>query len=279
MLSAPVMAAEAPTMTGDPGTAEMHTDVIISAPAAPAPPPAAEPEPPLQPQEVTVPADILKPTEVIPEGLRYIIALPADNERAYRTLVAALAQAPHDFRSLMPKDGETTTYTGIFMALYGLDGQQEKTKLLNTVTYKIPFSDIITKEISGYGAKTPQQLEMLAAAYMENVKIQPGYKIRKLTPDEMKIFWYSSARDIYEPVFVVEDGAHKYIFDMNNTGETLEFLEDLGRPCFNEMGQGEIYTPCKCVKTLAEGLKHTVVFEGCPAKDKTGQDTTEQGKE
>lgn len=125
----------------------------------------------------------------------------------------------------------------------------------------------MTKGVSGYGAKTPQQLEMLAAAYMATVKIQPGYKIRKLTPEEMKIIWYSSARDIYEPVFMVEDGAHRYVFDLDNTGEFLEFFEDLGHPCFNEMGKGEDYMPCKCVGTANDGVKYTVVFQSCKVKE------------
>ncbi|MEZ0259565.1 MAG: hypothetical protein ACAH80_01060 [Alphaproteobacteria bacterium] len=261
-------------MTGDPGTAAIANVQPVAAPQEqPAAPPAPEQEPPLQPQEVVVPAEILTPTntETIPEGLRYIIALPADNERAFRKLVVALAETPHGFRSLMPTDGATTTYTGIFTAMHGMAGQEEKTKLLNTVTYKIPFNDEVTKEVKGWGAKTPQQLEMLAAAYMETVKIQPGYKIRKMTPEEMKIIWYSSARDIYEPVFVVEDGDHRYVFDLNNNGEYLEFFEDLGKPCFNEMAasaaDSESHMPCKCVSTVSDGNKYTVIFQGCKTKE------------
>lgn len=292
LLAAPAWAAESPVMTGDPGTSAANAAIeqtianMQPAPAVPEQPVAAPgfapeepagdmptPEPPLQPQEVIVPDDIMTPlnTDSIPEGLRYIIALPADNERGYRNLVAALAQTPHDFRSLMPKDGETTTYAGVFTALHGMEGQEQKTKLLNGVIYKIPFSDEVTKEVKGWGAKTPQQLEMLAAAYMETIKIQPGYKIRKMTPDEMKIVWYSSARDIYEPVFVVEDGEHRYVFDLNNAGEYLEFVEDLGRPCFPEMAatasDSASYMPCKCVDTVHDGNKYTVVFKGCKTKE------------
>lgn len=257
LFAAPVWAAEAPLITGDPGTAAAAQELA----------------PPVQLDEPAVPADILTPTntEGIPEGLRYIIALPEHNARAYTKLVQALAETPHGFRSLMPTDGETTTYAGVFIALHGMEGQEEKTKLLNSLIYKIPFSDEVTKEVRGYGAKTPQQLEMLAAAYMENVKIKPGYKIRKMTPDEMKIVWYSSARDIYEPVFVVEDEGHRYVFDLDNSGEYLEFVEDLGKPCFPEMAATSSDTashmPCKCVDTIHDGNKYTVVFKGCKTKE------------
>lgn len=275
LLAAPVWAAEAPEVTGDPGTAgaaaiEQPAPAPVSVVEPEPPVSVTEAEPPIQPHEVpAVPAKILAPTDTatIPEGLRYILATPDDTTRGYQKLVQALAETPHGFRSLMPTDGEATTYAGVFIALHGMAGQEEKTKLFNTVVYKIPFSDLVTTEVNGYGAKTPQQLEMLAAAYMETVKIAPGYKIRKLTPPEMKVLWYSSARDINEPVFVVESGEHRYVFDLNPAGEYLEFFEDLGQPCFPETGTGEAQMPCKCVDTTSDGNKYTVVFQGCKTKE------------
>lgn len=309
LIAAPVWAAESPVVTGDPGTAganaapesnpdespkrrwviQMPQDITPEA-AQRASSLATEPEPPIQPHEVPAeqpaaltiaappPTDLIAPAKVIPEGVRYTVASEAGNTRAYHKITAALSETPHDFRSLMPVGGETTSYTGVFMAMYDLEGQKEKTKLLNTVTYKILFSDLVTKEVIGYGAKTAQQLEMMAAAYMENIKIAPGYKIRKMTPEEMAISWHSSSRDIFEPAFVVEDGAHKYVFHMSHDGETLDFFEDLGHPCFPAMGsptrmengveiENENYMPCKCFGTSQEGLKYTVIFQSCKSKE------------
>ena len=202
---------------------------------------------------------------VVPEGVKYKEASPEINKKAEDLLRKALSRNPPDFASLMPQDGKTVTTTGKYLALYALKDRQAELKGLVAAHYIMAIGKGLTAQSDGHVARQPEQVAALANVLSETIRLDPDFRIRKMTPEELAIVWYYIAWDIEEPIFVAEDKSHKFIFGfMPPEGERLFWVEDLTNPCF-KLGQesGKALTPCLCEVAEARGRRYDVGFREC----------------
>jgi hypothetical protein len=202
---------------------------------------------------------------VVPEGVRYKEASAEVNRKAEDLLRKALSQNPPDFASLMPQDGKTITMTGKFISLYALKERQAELKGLLPAHYALPLGEGITEQSEGYVAHEPGQVAALAKVLSETIRLDPDFRIRKLTPEELAMVWYYIGGDIEEPIFVAEDTTHKLIFNFKPPGgDRLFWVEDLSYPCF-KLGQpdGKALTPCFCEVAQGTGTRYQVGFRQC----------------
>lgn len=202
---------------------------------------------------------------VVPEGVKYKKASPDINKKAEDLLRKALSRNPPDFASLMPEDGKTITITGRYIPLYTLKDRQAELKGLVPAHYTMPIGEGLTEQSDGYLANQPAQVAALAKLLSETIRLDPDFRIRKMTPEELAIVWYYIAWDIEEPIFVAEDKSHKFIFGFKPPeGERLFWVEDLTKPCF-KLGQegGKALTPCLCEMAEARGRHYDVGFREC----------------
>jgi hypothetical protein len=200
----------------------------------------------------------------VPQGIIYKAASPEANKKAEANLRQALAKAPYDFMGLMPADGTSMTIAGMFLTIQTLKAHDKELQGLIPAKFHIPFGKDVNATIDGYAAREPDQVKKLAKVLSEVVKLDAGYKIRRLTPDEMAVAWYNISWDMNEPLMIAEDTKHKYLFGFYPDGETLFWVDDMTKPCFT-MGtdKHEALTPCMCYTTEHKGLQYQVGFKQC----------------
>lgn len=201
---------------------------------------------------------------VVPDGVTYKEASPDINARAEAKLRRVLAKEPHDFALLMPTDGKSVTTAGVFLTLGTLDKYKGQLQGLIPVKYNIPFGKDVKTAINSYAAHDPGQQTKLAGVLRDAIHVNPDYKVRKMTPAELAIIWYYIGWDINEPIFVVEDKVHKYVFNFDPAGESLFWIEDLSQPCFQlSQRENQPLTPCLCFTTVSQGNRYETRFKEC----------------
>jgi hypothetical protein len=219
--------------------------------------------------QAAYPDDILQiiwPDEAepeIPEGVRYIKASAAANEKASDLLRDAFTSQPFHLAELNNKGSGQQFMVGPFLTgNLTQNGSIDASRFL-PVLYAIPLDKAkgITAQMSGLAARSAEQRSDLDQALAKWIAAGPDIRIRKLSPRELALIWYFISWDVNEPIFVIEHGGRSLVVNFYGDGKSIFWLEDISAPCFHAKLKGGASTPCYCSVVNQEGSKYFVDFE------------------
>jgi len=151
---------------------------------------------------------------VIPPGIQYKKALPEANKAAKEMLKKLFSRTISD-QDLMLLFENRTLICGPGL-WYKIKDQESLSSLdKGKVFFQVPILD------SSGNAKQIQQLEgklfqssdevlLFWKAFLQKTDFS-NFKIRKLNPEELKVFWSMISFDITEPLFILESLKHKIL--------------------------------------------------------------------
>ncbi len=178
---------------------------------------------------------------VIPPHVTYKTADDETNKIAFEKIKTLIGTHLHDFSPLTDQ-----TMIGTFLS-QSIVPPPGKIEGLTCVKTNLPLSDDLNVQTQSFASKSADQAKKLAEILSNEIHIQPNATIRKASAKELSLIWFFIGWDIQEPLYVVEDKAHKYAFNFTPDGEKLFWLENISAPCMRFAQNGNNLTPCMCL--------------------------------
>lgn len=210
---------------------------------------------------------------IAPDGITYVTASDAVNQTAHDALQAAFSGDKLDLASLISKGIEKNgkVLLGVYLSqTLAHDPGYVKGSLADG-EYQLPLSkkDGVVIHAMLLAANKPEQVKGLSDLLAKIYAPVKPFTIRKLTKDEMALIWFYVSWDLTEPLYVVEGGGHRLVFQFDPSGTSLSWIEDMTAPCFR-LSIRDSGLPCMCHLVVHEGNKYSTAFQ--PMKTCAGSD-------
>lgn len=210
---------------------------------------------------------------IAPEGVTYVAAADAVNQTARDALTAAFSGDKLDLAGLISRGVEKNgkVLLGVYLSQILAKEPGYVQGSFAGGEYQLPLSkkDGVIIHAMLLAANKQEQVKGLADLLAGIYAPAKPFTIRKLTKDEMALVWFYVSWDLVEPLYLVEAGGHKLVFQFDPTGTSLAWIEDMTEPCFRlAIGNGGL--PCMCHVAAHEGNRYTTEFE--PMKTCSGSD-------
>lgn len=199
-----------------------------------------------------------------PDGITYVTGTDAVNQVARDSLQAAFSGDKLNLADLISKGiGQNgKVLLGVYLSqVIALDPGYVKDSFAHG-DYQLPLSkkDGVTIHAMLLAADKQEQVKGLAELLAKIYTPAKPFTIRKLTKDEMALIWFYVSWDLVEPVYAVESGGHKLIFQFDPSGTSLRWMEDMTEPCFR-LAIGDSGLPCMCHVVSHKSNLYTTGFE------------------
>jgi len=196
---------------------------------------------------------------IAPDGITYLTATAAENQAAHDKLQAAFSGEKLDLLDLISEgvDKNQKVLLGVYLSQIVAKDPAYSEGALADGKYDLPLSkkDGILVNALLLFADTRPRAKTAADLISGIYRPEKPFMIRKLTKDEMSLIWFYISWDLVEPIYVVEDGGHKLVFEFDPTGTSLTWIEDITEPCFS-LKVGNSCLPCMCHVIQHEGNRY-----------------------
>jgi hypothetical protein len=196
---------------------------------------------------------------IAPEGIKYVIATDAANNLAVDELKTAFSGNQVNISDLMTKGVEISgkVLLGVYLSQILANNPSYIEGSFAGGEYQIPLSkkDGVIIHAKLLAIDKQRQVKMFTELFSSTYKPSQPVTIRKLTKDEMAMIWFYISWDLDEPIYVVESGGKKLVFEFDPSGSSLTWIEDITEPCFRlAIGAGGL--PCMCQVIVHEGNQY-----------------------
>jgi hypothetical protein len=198
---------------------------------------------------------------IAPDGVRYSVATEATNSIASDKLRAAFDGPEVSISDLVSLGVQKNAKVllGTYLAQTVSNNRAYRKGSLTAFAYKMTL-DKYPIAIPGLAATTAEEAREFSELFVRMYSPHATFAIRKLTKEEMALIWFYIGWDIIEPIYVVELGGRKLVFDFGPDGTYLEWIEDITEPCFR-LATERAGTPCFCSIVVSKQNQYRVMFE------------------
>ena len=208
---------------------------------------------------------------IAPDGITYVEGSDEANALAINELKAAFSGKQIDIADLVKKgiDKNGKVFLGVYLSQVLAKGPKYVEGSFAGGEYQIPLSkkDNIVIHAKLLALNKDEQLQIFTDLFGNTYLPSQPITIRKLTKDEMALIWFYISWDLVEPIYVVESGNRKLVFEFDPSGTSLQWIEDLSEPCF-KLAFGDSGLPCMCHVIDKEGNRYHTAFK--PMSECTG---------
>lgn len=211
---------------------------------------------------------------VAPDGMTYVAATKVANDLAMSELQSLFSGDKKELTDLVSKGVEKNqkVLLGVYLSQILSNNPNFKKDSFATGEYQVPLDRqkgvFIHAELVAIDKQN--QVNEFTDLFENTYELNTPEIIRKLTKDEMATIWFYISWDLVEPIYVVEAGGKKLVFEFDPSGSSLEWIEDITEPCFSlAIGNGGL--PCMCQIIVHEDNRYASAFKPMSQCNKTNQ--------
>jgi hypothetical protein len=162
--------------------------------------------------------------------------------------------------NMLPRGSRMPLMLGTFATLAVKQQPGFDPSKVRSGTGKVPISSDVPMDFPIIGADGVEQRAYLAQHLRAALPSGPPRALRPPRFDELALVWFFIGWNLDAPLLVAEWESQRVLFDFDRSGESIEWIERLDRPCFTLQIEKKQVLDCYCLDIERRGQQWTAVY-------------------